>query len=643
MSLKIKGSSVFRNNDESGGLIVERGVINTIDKNQRRKIILNVLKDIADTVGHTLGPFGSYTLLTEPYGASPVVPSKDGFRIMTNIRYDNPIYDSVYRVSRDISSRLNQLVGDSTTTGNEIVYWFYKEVDELLNDKSWFKFWKKKVNITPAGVDHILKEIQNQLIEILKDTKNGYIKDFKPLHNITDEVELAKEKLHREEIYSHVGTIAANNDKDIGERIAKLFSINHSPETFINVERADGDETHIEADMGFEMSAGHIHRLMATEQDGIVAQYEDPMFLLIDGPLTGHDIHAFGSWVEAICLRENRPLVVIASEYTQELMNLFIQSRAGYEVARPDGTTEMRRLPIIALMIDGSNDFGSARLRDLEVVLGAHALPTKDGKLFNPPKSIESLIGILGNASMIKTAPFFSRILGGKGDREVIQARINELQKDLDNRVLLDSMGSQAHVATIQKRIAMLSGRMSTIYVGGSTYKEKESKRQVYEDAVCAIRSTIEHGYTLGGNVSVPNAINKYHREVIIKNIIKALYMKKANVCLGNSEADMRERVDLLLTIVERTFTTAYEKVLSFAGFDKRKIKNIIKKCTQYKDITMTYNLMIDDYEVLNGDRPAELLVAGNTDVELIKAIFAVSLTFLTSDQLMTLYHPGVK
>jgi chaperonin GroEL len=631
MGLKIGSNGhIERTSSTEGTIRVDRGVINTIDYEQRRRIILEVLRDISETVGHTLGPFGSFTLLTEPYGASPVVPSKDGFRIMNNIRYDNPIYDSIYRVVRDIAGRMNQLVGDSTTSGNVIAYEFYKVLDKWINDARR----KKKIHasITPAGISNILKALEEILIERLIDL--GYVQQFNQNGKIMSPED-------RTAIYRKVGTVAANNDPYIGNLIADLFSKTHSASTFVNVERADGDQTIVEEDMGFEMNTGHLHRLMATEQDGLTAVYNDPLFLLIDGPLTGHDIHQFGDWVTKICIEAQNPLVVIASEYTQEIMNFFIQARAGIAVpVGNDGQTEMRRLPIIGLIIDGSNDFGNARLRDLECALGANAIPTKDGKLLGAPTEITALLKILGRARKVKTAPFFCRILGGLGQPSEIENRISQLSRDLEHKTMHDSLQFQAHIEMVKKRIAMLSGHMSTIFVGGSTYKEKESARQVYEDAVCAIRSTIEHGYTLGGNVSVPHLIAS-EWDHIVNDVVAKLIEKKVNVCLGNDERGIADRVNTVLEAIQGTFTKAYEKVLEHAGYNRAQIFKTIIQCTRAQTNPRTFNLMTDHYESFADRTIPDLLVAGNTDVELIRATFAVCLTFLTSDQLMTLYHHG--
>lgn len=621
MSIKIVGSGIERVNDNVGRLTCERGILNVIDEDEYIKVVIDVLTDIADVVGQTLGPFGHNILLTEPYGASPVFPSKDGFRIMLNEKYDNPIHDTVYRIVRDISARTNEKVGDGTTSGNIIAADFVKGMFDFIKKSD-----KGSRRITPAGVKNILKVAEEVLTEILKES---YIK---PVSG----TEIPKEKIS--EIYKKVATIAANNDPVIAEIVTDVFKqFGDDSEAFVDVERAYGDKTYADTDMGFEVPFGFLHRSMVTEADGMTCKFTDPVFLMIDGPLLKNDLNRFSEWVFRVCVDLKKPMVVIAAQYAQEVTNWIIGARAGIKMNDANGS--LYQVPIVTLQIDSYSEIGNNRLLDIQTAVGGIALPTKDGQILEvgDAKNPLSIMPYLGRADTFKSQMYNSRIIGGKGEKSKIDARIEELRRDLNAKSLQDSIGFQTHIAMLKKRIGMLKSRMTTIYAGGLTYKEKESQRLMIEDAVCAVRSTIENGFTLGGNVSISHAIlNK--KDIIVKKITDLLIDRKLNVCAGNKRETIEIAVDEILSIIQTSSIAAYKLVLKHAGFTDEEVQKQLSGCIDNSDIR-TLNLMTMEYE--NLDYNSNLLVAGNTDFEILGAVIAVACTFLTSNRMMTMYHPG--
>jgi len=605
------------------GLKYNRGRINVVKEKNLNKVIEDVFGDITGVIKHTLGPFGGNTLVTESYGNSAVIPSKDGYRLMLNIHYTDFVYDTIYRIIRDISSRMNVEVGDGTTSSVIIADKLYKEI---------YNFYSKNVKITPYGIRTILTKIEEVLKNNLKEI--GFVR---PIMSFSEE--------KRVELYKKIASIASNNEYEVVNNVASIYEKTHSGDTYVNIEISDNDDTEIISDVGFEFPTGHIHKSMATESDGVTALYDDPKFLIIDGPLLDNDLEALQTFVRVVCMEAGKPLVIIASEYSQKILNFLIQCRIGF--VEKEDSKDIIRFPIIALIISGSGDIGNARLKDLEVCLNASALPTQDGKLMDPPKDPVKIMKVLGSAKRIKTVPYYCRIFSPNSNAEEVKYRISTLKNEIDKFEYNDPFSSQERVATIKKRIAMLSQMMVTIKVGGMTRKEKEWKKLVYEDAIYAVRSAIINGVTIGGNISVSACIDFYKKMLVDEIYNNIISSKCVNITVGNNEEDLLFLINTMLEIVGNCFIEAYRIVLKNAFRNDDHVSSIInniKKSFGNIKISPTsieiYNLNTDSYEkfVDKNDNFANLIVPGNTDTEILHSVFNVISLFLTSNQLMSIH-----
>jgi len=529
------------------------------------------------------------------------------------------VYDTIYKINRDISVRLNQKVGDSTTSGNIIIASFFKMLRDLVVEK--------KTKYTTTAIRNILKASENIICKKLKDY--GYIKTIN---------ELSKEE--KRTIIKKVATVAANNDYAIGELIANLFEkFDFEPESFIDIERSKREDTYIDDDMGFELPVGIIHQSMVNDVDGMTCIFKEPFFLMVDGPLVNDDLYSLSNWVFYVTIELKKPLVIIASSYSNEVLNWIISARAGVVDKK---TGEAITLPIAALILDdqGTASVSDNRLTDLNYALGGIVLPTKNGRIVDANKiKPMQIIQYLGQAEIFKSQMFHTRIIGGKGDPDRINARIKEIELDTNSKSLQDSIEFQSYIARNKKRIAMLRSRMVTIYAGGSTFKEKEYNKLVLEDAVYAARSTIENGYTLGGNVNVIHLIN-HHRDELIQSITQYIIDNKITICVGNKENDIKNIISDVLNILSYSFGEAYRRVLRHANLSESDIISIINNCVS-GDTVKTFNLLSEVYETINSI-DVNLIVAGNTDQELLRAVFAVTTILITSSNLMLLYNPGV-
>jgi chaperonin GroEL (HSP60 family) len=603
------------------------GTINIVSKDTTRKIIYEVLKDIRSAVEHTLGPAGRTTLLHDPSGIASLYPSKDGFRLMMHLSYDNYFYDAVYKILRDVSMHNNITVGDGTTSCVVIIDEFYKTLDKLTSDKTGpFKY------ISSTGITNILDAIKDILISELYN--KGYIKRLQDLS--------IEEK---KTIITKVGSIAANNDHSVGQFVADLFDpvLEKLEELFVDIAPNETEETTKLSEIGFEMPCGHINRVYSTERDGKTAIYHDPRFLLVEGPLLDDDIKTITPIINFICLENDLPLIIIADDYSNKMAQYLYNIRLGFSTmdentGKPITIPPMKVCPI---MHSSSHDLGHERMIDLETSLGGHVIVCQSSRIASLPSTPEEIVKLLGKAKKIVSISHTCRIFGGFGDDNKINARIEELEKFANEMVMNDSVNAQGEILNYKERVGMLRSNMVAIKVGGLTYKERQYKVMIYEDAVYAIKSTIKNGFTLAGQVSIYSLINS-SSSYLIDKIIKKLETERKNVIFGTKRNDeLYEAVKLLLLIVRDTFQIAYKCALKNAILDDEEYQNILSEVYNssiYDNNIRVYNLMNDTYEALHSNN--ELLVAGNTDIEILSGVIGVTNLFINADTLQTLYIP---
>ena len=604
---------------------IDSGIINIVDNKTVKKIINEVLDDVG-SVASTLGPCGKANLIHDGSGSTSLYPSKDGFRIVSNIHYNDYFYDAIFKIIHEASMHNNTAIGDGTTSAIVILKKFFKELDSLISDDETDRSNAFK-KVSRTGIVNILETLKFVLKDIL--IKKGYVR------YITD---MPFEK--RMDIITKVATIAANNDRTIGEYIAKIFENcvrKGDDELFVEITPNFSKDTDESSEIGFKLPCGFIHRIYSTERDGRTALYENPRFLIFEGTLLDSDITMLEAILEYFCERQNSPLVIIADDYGIKLSQFLYTCRVGRKVIYNGREVLMDPMKIIPIRYYSGDVIGHERINDLEVALGAKAIPNRTQtweKLGDGPEYWEK---ICGSADKIRVMVNDTIIVNGHGDKDAIEGRIQKINEDLNGMIYTENPTIQMTVEQYKERIGMLKSNMVSIRVGGLTFKERQYNQMVYEDAVYAVKSTIKNGFTLAGQSCIVKCVKKYKDEIIDKTV-EVINREQRNVVFGkNRDETLRNAIRLILNIIEDTFQYAYSIALENAIIDKNEVKEIIDHINN-SDEAITYNLITNEYESLNDEK--NMLVAGNTDYETYVAVVAVVGIFLNSDNLQTIYIP---
>ena len=606
-------------------ITVTRAKENIIDGKEMHLMIQTVFDDMSRMIRRTIGPCAGNTLITEPYASTPIYPSKDGWKVINNHAYNDLYFESIYRIIRDISGRMNEKVGDGTTTGIIIAADLYKSI---------YRYLCRHRNITPYGAKKIFDVALESLTKKLFDPQYGYIVKLD---------DLPRDK--RLEVYRNVATISANNDSSIADRVVEVYRDSDTDYAYIDVQESENESDVVEVNLGFELNIGYVLRHMANKPDGITAEYEHPYFLLIDGPILTDDVPEIEKFIKWICVDAGMPLVICASEYCKAVLDYFVRCLTGLPLMNArTGKTELVKLPLLAIQLNTGNEYGVSRIQDLEACLGTHALQTNTGRLQNCPQSFDELNMLLGRADSVKCIPHYIRVRGGAGKQTVRDGRVKELEDLLKQNQDVQQHGGQATVsiATLKRRIGMLKGQMHCIKVGGDSYKEKQNRKMIYDDAIQAVKACIDNGIALGGQVSINRCINTY-KEDLIDDIFATITDKNNtyNVMINTDENKMRNIIEDFLDIIAESSKAGFKAVFDNASTSRRWKKEIMHTLENTSEVALTYDIVKAKYcslsTIKNGEIPS-LIVPGNTDCELLRSVFCIVGMFISANQILSVH-----
>src|SRR5687768_16442120 len=197
-----------------------------------RNLILTGVNALADAVKVTLGPKGRNVVIEKSFG-SPTV-TKDGVTVAKEIELENRFENMGAQMVREVASKTSDVAGDGTTTATVLAQAIYREGSKLV------AAGHNPMEIK-RGIDKAVEAIVESLKKIAKVTK--------------DPKEIAQ-----------VGTISANGDKEIGEKLAEAME-KVGKEGVITVEESRTADTTLEVVEGMQFDRGYLSPYFVTDPE----------------------------------------------------------------------------------------------------------------------------------------------------------------------------------------------------------------------------------------------------------------------------------------------------------------------------------------------------------------------------------------
>ncbi len=411
---------------------------------EARKPLLKGIETVARAVVTTLGPKGRNVALDKKWGAPSII--HDGVTVAKDIELADPFENMGAQIVKEVSSKTNDVAGDGTTTSTLLAY---------VMSQQGLK------NITAGANPMIVKKGMEKAVE-------AAIKALR---------KMAKPIKSQDEI-AQVAKVSAGDDA-IGAKIAEALK-RVGRDGVVTVEEGKGFEIEIDYKDGMEFDKGYASAYFATNAEKMEAEIENPYILITDKKISA--IEELLPFLEKF-VKVSKNLVIIADDVEgAALTTLIVNKLKGI-------------INVVVIKAPGFGDNRKSLLEDISILTGATLISEETGRKFD---SIE--VTDLGQAEKVWADKDNSRIIGGKGSRKLIDARVNSIKTQIKEST------SDFDREKLEERLAKLAGGVAVINVGAATEIELNEKKERVKDAVGATKAAIEEGIVPGGGVALLRA-----------------------------------------------------------------------------------------------------------------------------------------
>jgi chaperonin GroEL len=402
---------------------------------------------LANAVKVTLGPKGRNVVLEKKFGAPSI--TKDGVTVAKEIELEDPIENMGAQMVKEVASKTADIAGDGTTTATVLAQSIIGE--GLKNVAAGANPMDLKRGIDKA-VEKVVASLSAQSQTIGND----------------------KNKIEQ------VASVSANNDATIGKLIAQAFG-KVGKEGVITVEEAKGTDTTVEVVEGMQFDRGYISPYFVTNSEKMEAELQNPYILIYDKKISAMKdiLHILEKVAQG-----GRPLLIIAEDLEGEALATLV-------VNKLRGT-----IKVAAVKAPGFGDRRKEMLQDIAILTKGIVISEEQGY------KLESAdLSYLGTAASVTIDKDNTTVVGGKGKKEDITARVNQIKAQIETTT------SDYDKEKLQERLAKLSGGVAVLYIGAATEMEMKEKKDRVDDALHATRAAVEEGIVPGGGIAYIRAI----------------------------------------------------------------------------------------------------------------------------------------
>ena len=388
----------------------------------------------------TIGPKGRNVVLEKKYG-SPLI-TNDGVTIAKEIELKDPFENMGAQLVREVASKTNDVAGDGTTTATVLAQAMIREGIK---------------NIAAGANPMVMKKGISKAVITAVDAIKA---NSQPVSGSAD--------------IARVGAVSSGQE-EIGTLIAEAMD-KVSRDGVITVEESKTAETYSEVVEGMQFDRGYITPYMVTDTEKMEATFDEPYILITDKKIS--NIQEILPVLEQV-VQSGRKFVIIAEDVEGEALATIILNKLR-------GTFNC-----LCIKAPGFGDRRKEMLRDIAALTGGEVISSELGMELK-----EVTVDQLGIARQVKSSKENTIIVEGAGSTEDIQARIKQINAEIDNTT------SDYDREKLQERLAKLSGGVAVIKVGAATETEMKEKKLRIEDALNATRAAVEEGIVAGGGTA---------------------------------------------------------------------------------------------------------------------------------------------
>jgi len=481
----------------------------TYSEDARKKLKAGADK-LANALKVTLGPKGRNVVLDKGFG-SPTI-TNDGVTIAKEIELEDKIENLGAEIVKEVASKTNDVAGDGTTTAAILAQ---SIITEGLKNVA--------AGANPLALRRGIEKGVRKIVEALKIIS-------KPINGRSD--------------ISQVATISAENS-EVGNLIAEIME-QIGKDGVITIEESQTFGLDKEIVKGLRFDRGYVSPYMVTDAERMKAVFQDPYILITDKKISSlQDILPV---LESIAKSGKKDLVIIAEDVEGDaLATLVVNKLRGI-------------FNTLAVKSPGFGDRKKEMLQDIAIVTGGQVISEEIGL-----KLDKIDINMLGQARKVEATKEDTTIIEGKGEREKIEARINQLKKEIE------SSDSEFDKEKIEERLAKLSGGVAILKVGAATEVEQKALQHKAEDALSATKAAVEEGIVPGGGVALLRVLDSLN------------------------ELNLEGEEKIGLNILRKALESPVRQIAENAGVDGSVVVNEVKKQEQ----SFGFNAQTRKYENL--------------------------------------------
>ena len=411
---------------------------------EARQGLLRGIDKLADAVVSTLGPNGRNVVIFRGHNEAPQ-STKDGVTVAKSFLTSDPEEHLGQLLLRQAAMRTADKAGDGTTTSTLLAREMIKNgLSALDNGENAVKI-KRDIDKT---VNLVISNLSNNIAE-----------------DISGENQLEQ-----------IATISSNNDEETGKLIAKAIE-KVGLEGVVHVEESKTGDTYLETVEGMQFDRGFKSPYFVTDNGSMQSVLDNPAILIMDHRLSS--VKELLPILEAVSA-QGKSLLIIAEDIDNEALATLI-------VNKMRGTINVCAVK--------APDFGDRRklvLEDLAITTG--------GKVFDKQKGMKldkfswEWFGEARKATVTKEQ---TTIVDGKGGVEEIEARVEELQSQIEKAT------TPYETEQLQNRLSKFVGGVAIVHVGGNTETEMLEKKDRVDDALHATKAALDEGIVPGGGVAL--------------------------------------------------------------------------------------------------------------------------------------------
>jgi chaperonin GroEL len=408
---------------------------------------------LANAVKVTLGPKGRNVVIGKKFGAPQI--TKDGVTVAKEIELKDPMENMGAQMVKEVASKTADIAGDGTTTATVLA-------------QAIITAGLKNVAAGANPMD-LKRGIDKAVAEIVKNLKS-----------ISKEVGQDASKIEQ------IATISANNDETIGKLISEAMKVVGN-DGVITVEEAKGTETEMKTVEGMQFDRGYLSPYFVTNTEKMVTEMDNPLLLITEKKISS--MKELLPILEPV-VQAGKSLLIIAEDVDGEALGTLVVNRL------------RGSLKVAAVKAPGFGDRRKAMLEDIAILTGGQVISEERGMTLDTVT-----MDMLGQAQKVDIDKDNTTIINGKGTKEEIQARVNQI------RAQIESTTSDYDREKLQERLAKLAGGVAVLYVGAPTEVEMKEKKDRVDDALAATRAAVEEGIVPGGGVALLRAIESLNIE----------------------------------------------------------------------------------------------------------------------------------